>query len=156
MPRLRRPQLVPSEDESADSRVRRAVRATKRGERYPGSGRKKGQANTLTRFSRDAIIEGLSRYGSDGKGKDGLVGFVLAAVRKDLRNGVTMLGMVTPKQVDAVITRGEVTYTTIAELDADLAKHGLPVSSEIFKIDYRGTSVPEAEEAEIVTPDPAS
>jgi hypothetical protein len=157
MPRLRRPLLIPSENENADSRVRRAVRATKRGERYPGSGRKKGQANTLTRFSRDAIIEGLSRYGSDGKGKDGLVGFVLAAVRKDIRNGVTMLGTITPKQLEATVNKTEIKYQSIAEVDADLARHGLPPTREIFQIDFVGTPAPDEAagepEPEILPPD---
>jgi hypothetical protein len=77
--------------------------------------------------------------------KDGLVGFVLAAVRKDIRNGVTMLGMITPKQLEATVNKTEVKYQTIAEVDADLARLGLPPTREIFQIDFVGTPV--AEEA---------
>jgi hypothetical protein len=107
----------------------------------PARGRAKGQPNYTTRLSREAITEALCAYGSDGRGKDGMVGFCLAAIRKDIRNGVTMLNMITPRHVDATITRTDVIYKTIAQLDQDLAQAGLPTSGEVFQIDYKGTSV---------------
>ena len=70
-----------------------------------------------------------------------MVGFCLAAIRKDIRNGVTMLAMITPKQVDATITRTDVVYRTLADLDSNLATLGLPTSSEIFKLDYAGDTI---------------
>ena len=107
----------------------------------PARGRAKGQTNYTTRLSREAIVEALCAYGSDGKGKDAMVGFCLAAIRKDIRNGVTMLAMITPKQVDATITRTDVVYRTLADLDSNLATLGLPTSSEIFKLDYAGDTI---------------
>jgi hypothetical protein len=61
-----------------------------------------------------------------------------------------MLSLVCPKAIEANITKTEVNFTTIAELDADLQKAGLPPTREIFQLDYRGTAVPDAEEAEVV------
>jgi hypothetical protein len=101
-------------------------------------------------MSREAIIEGLCAYGENGKGKNGMVGFVLAAIRKDIRNGVTMLGMITPKAIDAHITRAEINYTSVAELDQDLIKHGLPPSAEIFRLDFKGTRLPDTEAALVI------
>ena len=109
-------------------------------------GRAKGTPNYTTRLSREAIVEALCAYGEDGKGKNAMVGFCLAAIRKDIRNGIIMLQMITPKQVDATITRTDVVYRTLADLDSNLATLGLPTSSEIFKLDYAGDTL----EAEVV------
>lgn len=115
-------------------------------------GRRKGIANYTTRLSREAIVEALCAHGEDGKGKNAMVGFCLAAIRKDIRNGVTMLQMITPKQVDATITRTDITYKTLAELDSSLATLGLPSSQEIFKLDYKGSSA-DAEELAVIEAD---
>lgn len=114
------------------------------------NGRAKGTPNYTTRLSREAIVEALCAYGENGKGKNAMVGFCLAAIRKDIRNGVTMLQMITPKQVDATITRTDVTYRTLAELDADLRSHGLPTSQEVFKLDYKGSTAIDPEELAII------
>ncbi len=111
---------------------------------------KKVAPNYSTRLAREAIVEALCAYGQDGKGKNAMVGFCLAAIKADIRNGVTMLNMITPKQVDAVITRTDITYRTLAELDADLASHGLPTSQEVFKLDYKGSTAIDAEELAII------
>ena len=58
--------------------------------------------------------------------------------------------MITPKQVDAVITRTDITYRTLAELDADLRSHGLPTSQEVFKLDYKGSAAIDAEDLAII------
>ena len=67
------------------------------------------------------------------------------------RHGIALLSMVTPRHLNADVTiRNEPVITTIEQLDAELAKAGLPPSREIFKIDYKGTPAPEADEAEVV------
>lgn len=130
--------------------LRYQTRARAQKERKLKGGRRKGIANYTTRLSREAIVEALCAFGEDGKGKNAMVGFCLAAIRKDIRNGVTMLQMITPKQVDAVITRTDVTYRTLAELDADLASHGLPTSQEVFRLDYKGSAAIDAEELAVI------
>jgi hypothetical protein len=142
MPRTRDPpkhRLPTPELESPRAHFRKVVNGGGNKRLRRGGGRAKGKPNHTTRLAREAIVEGLSLYGENGKGKNGMVGFVLAAIRKDIRNGVSMLGMICPKQVDAVITRTDVVYKTIAELDSDLAKRGLPGSQEIFKLEYKTT-----------------
>jgi hypothetical protein len=62
---------------------------------------------------------------------------------------VSLLTAIVPKEVAATITRNsEVTFSSIAELDADLAKHGLPPTREIFAIDY-GNAAPADEVVEV-------
>src|SRR6516164_8106868 len=106
-------------------------------------GRKKGTPNYTTKFAREAIIEGLAAIGEDGHGLNGLTGFVIRAARADIRYGVQMLGFVTPKQVDAVISHQPVRYQTVEEIDAELARVGLPPMKDIFQVDFVGTSVPD-------------
>jgi hypothetical protein len=120
-------------------------------------GRKKGTVDITTKISRDAIIEGLAAIGEDGHGLNGLTGFVIRAARADIRYGVQMLGFVTPKQVDAVISHQPVRYQTVEEIDAELARVGLPPMKDIFQVDFVGTSVPDevagASEPEILPPE---
>jgi hypothetical protein len=121
-------------------------------------GRKKGTVNLTTKISREAIIEGLAAIGEDGHGLNGLTGFVIRAARADVRYGVQMLGFVTPKQVDAVISHQTVKYDTVEEIEAELARLGLPPMKEIFHVDFVGTPVPdeavEVPESEILPPEP--
>jgi hypothetical protein len=136
-------------------RLERQLKALERPEPLPprkfGDGhREKGVKNYTSRMTQEAILEGLSLCG----GRDGLVGFVVKAVRKDIRNGVTMLNMITPRMIDAHITRTDVTYKTIADLDQELSRQGLPPSSQIFALDYKGTAA--LDDDEVVALDDAT
>jgi len=118
-------------------------------------GREKGVPNVVTRDSREAIVQALNAYGRDGKGKDGMVGFCLRLLDENVENGLTLLQLITPRQLHAEVTRhSDVVYRTIGELDCELQKRGLPSSAEIFRLDFKGSEP--AEEAEIVEsqPDP--
>jgi hypothetical protein len=106
------------------------------------NGRPKGVPNQISRLTREAIFEGLSRCG----GREGMVGFVIRATEDNLKNGVAMLNMITPRIVDAMITRTDVIFRSIADVDTELAKHGLPTSQEIFKLDFKGSTVVDADE----------
>jgi hypothetical protein len=110
------------------------------------TGRAKGAPNNISRLTREAIFDGLSRCG----GHEGMVGFVIRATEDNLKNGVAMLNMITPRIVDAVITRHDVIFQTIAEVDKELASHGLPTSQEIFKLDYKGSTVLDAEDMAVI------
>jgi hypothetical protein len=112
-----------------------------------GAGRKPGIPNFITSFSREAIIAGLTAIGEDGKGRNGLTGFVIRATRAKIEYGVRMLGYVTPKQVDATIKKVVEPYETKADIDRELAKKGLPKLAEIFSISYGPI-----DEAEIIPP----
>src|SRR5262249_28140477 len=51
--------------------------------RAANSGRKKGQANRTTRLLKDAILEAATLVGQDGRGKDGLVGYLKSLAVKE-------------------------------------------------------------------------
>ena len=150
MPRLRPSVRAPSVQENPlVSRPR--VQDTKPGERFPGSGRQKGRTNYITRSTREAILEGLTIAGNS-MGRQGIVSYVVEAAKADFRHGIALLSMVTPRHLNADVTiRNDPIITTVAQLDAELAKAGLPPSGEIFKIEYRGQPAPsDADEAEVV------
>jgi hypothetical protein len=115
-------------------------------------GRTKGQQNVVTRTIREGIIAGLNA----ARGVGGVADYVAKVALEDYRLGVAMMSLVCSRQAHVDVTRNDEVLLTIEDLDRSLVASGLPKSSEIFKIDYRGTPVPEAEEAEIVPPEPTS
>lgn len=67
-----------------------------------------------------------------------MVGFVIKATNENIKNGVAMLNMITPRIVDAIVTHNDMIFKTLAEVDTELAARGLPTSQEIFKLDFKG------------------
>ena len=64
------------------------------------AGRPQGAKNVITTQVKDAIVEAASRLGSDGRGKDGLVGYLMAMGRDPATRGsfAALLGRVIPYQ----------------------------------------------------------
>ena len=62
-----------------------------------------------------------------------------------------MLSMVTPRSADLRVTHAPAPIT-IEELNAELARQGLPPMGEIFRLDYQGSATPDDDvtEAELV------
>ena len=90
-------------------------------------------------------MEALHTYGEDGSGRGGVIGLLHGAFREDIKHAISLLIAITPKLLEQNITRTDITYKTIAELDADLASHGLPTSHEVFRLDFSTGPVEEAE-----------
>jgi hypothetical protein len=73
-------------------RIRRGLRSYRRRSHRPSRpaklcaridrGRKKGTANKFTTDIREALIEAVNRFGRDGKGVDGMVGYLLRNCEK--------------------------------------------------------------------------
>ena len=120
-------------------------RRYRKGRRKTG-GRAPGTPNVMTREVKEAIIEGLSRIGSDGKGKDAIVGYVERIGRQDIKSGAMLLRAILPLQVNANVCTNNITrYETVEEIDADLAARGLPPMKDLFQIDFKGDEVADAE-----------
>ena len=86
---------------------------------------------------------GLAMFGRDRCGRpdlDGLSAFVYKCAEADLELGAKLLMAITPRAVDAVVTHGDVAYKTLAELDQDLAAHGLPTSKRGLSVGLCGRS----------------
>lgn len=83
-------------------RVKRQIPGRfKPGERG-GPGRAKGQPNKTTKLLRDAVIMAAEAAGSDGKGKDGLVGYLTWLSQFHPTAFTTLLNKIIPMQVTGV------------------------------------------------------
>jgi hypothetical protein len=63
-------------------------------------GRKPGSQNILTRELTEAVIEAAERVGSDLKGTDGLIGYLMRVGRKDTKAFGSLLRAVLPLRID--------------------------------------------------------
>jgi hypothetical protein len=131
-----RPSRIPVGSEV--ERHRPAAHGFQKG-RAKSGGRAPGEPNRISKYSQTVILEALETFGRDGKGKDGVIGFLHRAFHEDVKHGVNLLIAITPKLLEANIIKAELHFQTIAELDQDLAKAGLPPSKEIFALDFKGT-----------------
>jgi len=107
-------------------------------------GRRKGSVNRTTKSSREAIITALNE--SD---PDGMVGVIKKLVRKNLDNVIPLLQLVTPRTAD-VTFRNEAPLLTIEQLDESLRQAGLPVTRQVFALDYSSDADIEADEVELL------
>lgn len=102
----------------------------KKGDPRPeGSGRKKGQKNTLTLKLKDAILTAAERLGSDRRGKDGLTGYLMNLAVTEPRVYARLLEKLLPYQLtgrDGGPLQVE-QYGSREELEAAFKERGLPV-----------------------------
>ena len=68
--------------------------------RQKTGGRKKGTLNRFTRDVREALIEAVNRFGRDGKGDEGMVGYLLGSCGKERRAILSMLSKAMPSLVN--------------------------------------------------------
>ena len=63
------------------------------------TGRQKGTPNKTTALLKDAILRAAEAVGEDGKGRDGLVGYLKRVATEDVKAFSSLLGKVLPLQV---------------------------------------------------------
>jgi hypothetical protein len=100
------------------------------------SGRQKGTPNKITRLLKEAIPEALERLGSDGKGKDGIVGFLMVAAVTETAAYLRLLDRLLPYQITG-LDGGDVKlkYTNKVEIVARLKERGLPIPPSLIDND---------------------
>lgn len=69
------------------------------GKGKPGPGRPKGVPNKTTAILKDAILLAAEDVGEDGKGKDGLQGYLRFVAASDVKAFATLIGKVLPMTV---------------------------------------------------------
>jgi len=99
----------------------------KKGERPVG--RQKGTKNKITVKLKEAILEAAERSGSNGKGKDGTVGYLMWLSRAEPAVYGRMLEKILPLQLDVRDKTNE--KLTPAQAIERLRERGLPVPSSL-------------------------
>mgnify|MGYP001795769255 CR=1 FL=1 len=64
-----------------------------------GKGRPKGAQNKTTTTLKQAILVAAAKHGHDGKGKEGLEGYLTMVAEKDVKSFCSLLGKVLPMTV---------------------------------------------------------
>lgn len=127
---------MPKKPQTAPPIVKRSARGTLHREngmfvkgnvRAPNTGRAKGTRNRTTTLLKDAILTAATLVGENGKGKDGLVGYLKMLAVKEKVVYARLLEKVLPLQI-AVEDRTKPQYT-VAEAAQKLRERGLPVPS---------------------------
>lgn len=70
-----------------------------RGGKREGAGRKEGVPNKITTTLKEAILTAAEKCGRDGKGKDGLEGYLVDLAKNNKKTFGMLLGKVLPMQV---------------------------------------------------------
>ena len=83
--------------------------AAAKGHRPPaaGKGRQAGVPNKTTRALKEAILLAAEQVGENGKGSDGLTGYLRRVAKSDVKAFAALLGRVLPLQVKL---EGEMTH----------------------------------------------
>lgn len=69
------------------------------GDGTPGPGRPKGSANKTTTALKEAILAAAAEHGFDGRGQDGLQGYLRKVATEDIKAFSSLIGKVLPLTV---------------------------------------------------------
>ena len=106
---------------------RREIERDQQGKFLPGSGgRPPGSKDKLTRTLKECVLMAGEIVGSDGKGRDGLLGYLTMIARRDPKTYCGLLGRLMPIDVQST-TQQPVTYRTSEEVLDELAARGIGV-----------------------------
>ena len=87
-------------------------------------GRKKGGQNKITRDVKEAVLAAGEKHGSDGKGKDGLVGAFLHVIKKKPEAWCSIAAKCMPSQ-HTIKRDTDLSYQTIEEIEAEMRELGV-------------------------------
>jgi hypothetical protein len=103
-----------------------------------GSGRKIGSPNLTTKIVREAAIMAAEIVGQDGRGKDGLVGYLVNAASKNPVPFLSMLGRCIPVEVKGTVANElvNVKYQTVEKIREAFRRQGIPVPPDLYRLEY--------------------
>lgn len=81
----------------------------------------------VSRTLKDAILYAAQLVGSDGRGTDGLVGYLVALATREPKTFGMLLGRVLPLHVKTEVNNEQVRFRSIAEVQAELKARGIPI-----------------------------
>lgn len=74
-----------------------------------GKGRPKGATNKTTKLLKDAVLKAAEAVGEDGKGKEGLVGYLKDLATNEKKAFSALLARVMPMQIEGTGEDGSIT-----------------------------------------------
>lgn len=97
------------------------------GGRTKSGGRAKGTPNKTTRVLKEALLLAAEVVGEDGKGKDGLVGYLVNVARTEPRSFMPVLAKLLPMQISASVEHEikDISYQNRGALIDALRKRGI-------------------------------
>jgi hypothetical protein len=119
---------------ASESRIPRTPKGTfvKGTPRPPNTGRARGTRNRTTTLLKDAILTAATLVGQDGKGRDGLVGYLKMLAVRERAVYARLLEKVLPMQV-SVEDKSRPLYSA-AEAVERLRERGLPVPPSLLAL----------------------
>lgn len=128
--------------ERLDVAIRKAAPAHrfKKGDPRPeGAGRKKGQQNKMTKLLKEAIIEAAEYEGQDGRGKDGLVGFLRTLSRREPAVFGRLLEKLLPYQLTGKDgSPMQMIHSTKEQVVERFKERGLPLPPSLLEMPAHG------------------
>jgi hypothetical protein len=114
-----------SASKHVDDKSQRSDHQRKRHSKH--GGRKLGTRNVLTSELTEAVIEAAERVGSDLKGTDGLIGYLIRVGRKDSKAFGSLLRAVLPLRIDLETAIEGERPSTLADFEAYFSQRRLPL-----------------------------
>lgn len=92
-----------------------------------GSGRKKGQQNTVTTLLKEAIVLAASNVGDKLENNRGLMAFLENCAQRFPKSYMHLLARVLPYQVNASVDHEHRVFRTEQEVEEEMRKRGIPI-----------------------------
>ena len=113
-----------------------------------GRGRPKGARNYFTRDLQEATTNAVNRYGEDGRGKNGMEGFVFSMCSQNPEKVLDLLRAFLPRQV--TVEQRPKRYRSVEEIHQELAQYGIHITQSALP-NYKGPEI-ELDGEEITDP----
>jgi|SRR5690349_9384513 hypothetical protein len=113
-----------------------------------GRGRPKGARNYFTRDLQEATFNAVNRFGEDGRGKNGMEGFVFGMCSRNPEKVLDLMRAFMPKQI--TVEQRPKRYRTLDEVRQELAQYGLDFTQPALP-NYKGPEI-ELDAEEITEP----
>ena len=88
-------------------------------------GRPPGTPNKVSRTLRECVLMAGEIVGSDGKGRDGLLDYLVRIARRDPKTFCGLLGRLLPVDLHTKAEEPERTFRTIEEVRAEMLQRGM-------------------------------
>ena len=96
-------------------------------------GRPKGAKDRISTDLKKSFIEALRSFGSDGKGTDGIEGFIHHAIRNDLRGVLAVVAKIIPLQVNASVEGNHIASVVINSVPQNhFVKEGVVINGRVI------------------------